>query len=76
MVVGVIFLSSNTPFKSIRITSDFLFGALISVDEMKEFMSLPKQLLWNRFLPNHAGQQRLESWGIGNDNTLICIDER
>lgn len=71
MALGV---CNTLPSKSIRVTSIFLLRALISVDQMKKFISLSKQLLWNRFLPNHAGHQR--QVGDKKYNRLICIDER
>lgn len=33
--------------------------------KMRECISLLEQLLWNRFLPNHAGQMRQVNWGGG-----------
>lgn len=67
---------NTLPSKSIRVTSISLLRALISVDQMEEFISLSKQLLWNRFLPNHRWHQRQVSLGDKKHNRLICIDER
>lgn len=53
-VEGEFLIRDPVPFKDTRVTSISSFRALILVDGMKEFLKLPKQLVWNRFLPDHA----------------------